>query len=87
MTLDECKDSCKIGDKSLPDLVVKSFSPTQIKIGETLPLKIVERNDGNSKADRHKYDLSLEFNGESKDQPGLLFGELEAQSEQEATGN
>jgi len=86
MTLSECSKSCEIGDKSLPDLLIQSFSPSNIKINETLPLKIVEKNIGNSKAARHKYILTVEFGGDQKSQDAV-FNELEAQSEQEATGN
>jgi len=86
MTPSECSSSCKKGDKSLPDLLVKSFSPSKIKINETLPLQIVERNDGNSKAERHEYELTVEFGGDKKSQKAV-FNELEAKSEQEASGN
>ena len=86
MTLEECSSSCSTGDKSLPDLYVKSFSPLKIKLGETLPLVITERNDGNAKVGKHKYIINVEFNGQSKDQDAL-FGELGPNSEQQAKGN
>lgn len=86
MTLSECSKSCEIGDKSLPDLFIKSFSPLKIKLGETLPLKIVERNDGNSKAEKHKYIIGVEYDGKSQ-QNDAYFNELDAKSEQEASGN
>ncbi len=86
MTLSECADSCKIGDKSLPDLMVSDFSPKSIKINETLPLIITEKNDGNSKAERHGYDIIVGFGGEEKP-TSAVFNELEAKSTQEAKGN
>jgi len=86
MSLDECTSSCQIGDKSLPDLVISSFTPDKIKINETLPLVITEKNDGNSKAEKHGYNFSVAFGGDSKTQPGV-FNELDAKATQEAKGN
>ncbi len=86
MSLEECSQSCSIGDSSLPDLYIKSFSPTKIQLGETLPLIITEKNGGNAKVGKHKYIIDVEFNGQSKKQDAL-FGELGPNSEQQAKGN
>ncbi len=86
MTLSECTSSCQIGDKSLPDLVVSDFSPNAIKINETLPLVITEKNDGNSKAERHGYNIIVGFGGEEKPTPAV-FNDIEAKATQEAKGN
>jgi hypothetical protein len=66
--------------------VISSFTPDKIKINETLPLVITEKNDGNSKAEKHGYNFSVAFGGDSKTQPGV-FNELDAKATQEAKGN
>jgi hypothetical protein len=85
MTFGECNSMCK-GGGSLPDLYVKDFLPTKIKIKETLPLKIVEGNSGGAKAPRHEYLLTVAFNGENKSQT-QVFGEILPKSTQEAGGS
>ena len=86
MTSEECTKNCKIGDTSLSDLVVDSFTPSQIKIDETLPLVIIEKNDGNSTADRHQYDFTVAFGGKENTKSGI-FNEIEAKATQEAKGS
>jgi hypothetical protein len=86
MTFSECNSTCQSGSGSLPDLYVKDFSPTKIKIKETLPLKIVEGNSGGAKAPRHEYLLTVAFNGKQQSQT-QIFGEILAKGTQEAGGS
>jgi hypothetical protein len=86
MTLNECTTACKVGDTSLADLVVTNFTPSKIKINETLPLVITEKNNGNSTADRHQYDFTVAFGGEEKTKSGIFY-EIEAKATQEAKGS
>jgi len=87
LSLQECSKSCVVGDKSLPDLMVKSFAPEKMKINETAKLQIVETNKGGSIANTHKFVVSFEFNGQTQTSPAAYFNKLEANSEQEAIGN
>jgi len=86
MTFGECNTMCKSEGGKLPDLYVKEFLPTKIKIKETLPLKIVEGNSGSAKAPRHEYLLTVNFNNEKKSQT-QVFGEIVSKGTQEASGS